>query len=193
MEGKELKKVLKNHKLWINTEGEEGEQAALSEEVLFGKDLSGAELRFADLSGVNLESAVLKGVNLMGADLSDSDLCGADFSGADLSGTNLGGADFKGASLKNVSLEGANLSGVNLSGADLLGASLDFAAYPLWSGGIDVHIDDAQVVMFLYFLLKNVKYSKNVSASLKKLLLKNRLIDKANECGLAKECGFVEK
>lgn len=40
----QLKKVLDDHQLWLETEGKEGKQADLS-----GADLSGADLRGADL------------------------------------------------------------------------------------------------------------------------------------------------
>lgn len=191
MKEKELKNILDNHKLWIKSEGEQGRRADLSEAVIFGENLSGQDLRFADLSCANLEEADLKNINLMGADLSDSDLCGADLSGANLSGANLGGTDFSGAKLTGASLEGANLSGATLSGADLKGASLDFAAFPLWCGGINVHIDDTQAVQLLYHLLKNVSCSKNVSGELKALLLQKSIIAKANEFYMTAECGRI--
>ena len=187
-----IKEILDRHKLWIKSVGEEGEKADLSEEVLSGEDLRGVDLRFADLSGVNLEDADLKYANLMGADLSDSDLLGADFSNADLSGANLGGADFEGANLNGANLEGANLSGASLRGADLKLANFEYSSFPLWSGGVDVNIDDAQALQLLYFLLKNVSYSKNISKDFKKMLLKNDIVSKANECYLAKECGEIQ-
>lgn len=191
MNENKLKEILDNHKLWLKTEGEQGKKADLKEVVLYGANLRGQDLRFANLSGINLEEADLSGTKLMGADLSDSDLCGANFSSADLSGANLGGADFSETDLRGASLEGANLSGVDLRGADLKGASLEFAAFPLWDGGTDVNIDDKQVKELLYHLLKNVSCSKNVSEELKTLLLKEELIDKANESYLAKDCGMI--
>lgn len=192
MNKRKSKMILDNHTLWIKSGGEEGKKADLSDECLYGANLSGLDLRFADLSGVNLEEAALKNINLMGADLSDSDLSGADFSDADLSGANLGGADFSGANLKYANLEGANLSGANLKGADLKGASLDFAAFPLWCGGVDVNIDEDQAIQLLYHLLKNIEYSKNVGVNLKRLLLKKEIVDIANKFYMAKECGKIE-
>lgn len=52
-----------------------------------------------------------------------SDLTGADLTGADLHGANLHGAD---------------LTGANLHRADLTGADLDFSAWPLWCGSLNV-------------------------------------------------------
>lgn len=54
-----INSILRNHKLWIDSEGKEGEQANLK-----GADLEGANLFGADLRGANLE-----GANLIGADL----------------------------------------------------------------------------------------------------------------------------
>jgi uncharacterized protein YjbI with pentapeptide repeats len=38
-----LNKILKSHKLWLDTEGEEGEQADFSRADLIGIDLTGAK------------------------------------------------------------------------------------------------------------------------------------------------------
>ena len=54
-----LDKILDNHKLWLKTDGEQGEQADL-----WGADLSGANLGRADLSGANLSGANLWRANL---------------------------------------------------------------------------------------------------------------------------------
>lgn len=37
--------------------------------------------------------------------------------------------------------------------ADLSGADLDYSAFPLWCGGLDVNIDDRQATQLLYHLL----------------------------------------
>ena len=58
----EFKKILGEHKLWLNGNG--GQQANLS-----GADLSGANLSGANLSGANLSGANLRGADLSGADL----------------------------------------------------------------------------------------------------------------------------
>ena len=53
----ELNKVLKLHKLWLNTDGKEGERADLTDVNLAGADLRGIDLRGADLTGVDLTDA----------------------------------------------------------------------------------------------------------------------------------------
>jgi len=154
----ELNKILDNHKLWVQTCGEQGERA----------DLSYADLRGANLRGANLSDANLRGANLRGANLSDANLRGANLSYADLSD--------------------ANLSDANLSGADL-----DYSAFPLWCGGLDVHIDDKQATQLLYHLVRNVQYSKNTSAEMKKLCMVKSIVKKANEFHRVDECGEIKR
>ena len=64
MDAKELKDIIDNHKLWLDSSNNTGEKA---------------DLRRADLNGFDL-----RGVNLSGADLSKVDLRGANLKGADL-------------------------------------------------------------------------------------------------------------
>lgn len=47
-------------------------------------------------------------------------------------------ADLSCADLRCANLRGANLRGADLSGANLRGANLDFCAWPLWCGGLNV-------------------------------------------------------
>ena len=61
--------ILKQHERWLETDGEEGEQA----------DLSGA-----DLSGANLCEANLREANLFGADLREANLFRAELLRANL-------------------------------------------------------------------------------------------------------------
>ena len=133
----ELNKILDNHKLWLQTNGEQGERANLEE--------------------ANLEEANLKEANLKWA--------------------NLGRANLKWANLKWANLEGANL---------------DFSCFPLWCGGLDVHIDDKQATQLLYHLVRNVQYSKNTSAEMKKLCMLKSIVKKANEFHRVDECGKIE-
>ena len=137
MNQKELDKILDNHKLWLKTNGAEGERA----------NLSSADLRSADLSYANLSSADLRS---------------------------------------------ADLSYANLRSADLSSADLDYSAFPLWCGGLDVHIDDKQATQLLYHLIRNVKYSKNTSKAMKKICRIKSLINQANKFHRVSECGEIE-
>jgi Pentapeptide repeats (8 copies) len=114
MEASELKEILGQHKLWIETNGKQGERA----------DLEGANLQGADLEGANLESAILWGANLTdaylgGANLTVANLKGAILCGANLTGAILAGANLHGANLTDAKLEGAYLTGANLTNAIL--------------------------------------------------------------------------
>ena len=57
MDKKKLKEILKQHKLWLETNGLEGERAELQD----------ANLSWANLSRVNLCDADFRGANLTGA------------------------------------------------------------------------------------------------------------------------------
>ena len=96
---KELKEILAQHVLWLDSDGEQGRRAYLNRADLNGADLGGAILFEAELTRANLTRA---------------DLSGADLRDADLRGANLGGAD-----LREANLNGADLRGTNLDGAEL--------------------------------------------------------------------------
>ena len=105
-----LSAILKEHQLWINSNGENGERADLSNKNLRGENLRGANLRGADLRGANLRGANLRGADLRGADLRGANLFRANLIGADLRGADLFRADLEGADLEGANLEGANLN-----------------------------------------------------------------------------------
>ena len=158
MERERLKKILTNHKLWVESNGSEGRKARLR----------GADLRGEDLRGVNLS--------------------GANLSCADLESTTLRGANLSGANLNCVDLWGADLRGANLENADL-----DSACFQLEWGWLDVHIDDKYATQLLYYLMRNVKFSKNVSPEMKKLFNNEKLIEQANKFHRVDEYGVIER
>ncbi len=114
MNSEQLKKILRLHKLWLDSNGKSGKRA----------DLRGAKLRGAELQGANLQDAELCGADLRGADLRKANLRGADLQYADLRYAKLREADLYGADLQDVTLRDANLLDANLVGADLQGADL---------------------------------------------------------------------
>ena len=73
----QLKKILADHKLWVESDYQTGKKADLN-----GADLRNADLRSADLSGADLTAAHLRYANLRYADLNGADLEGADLTGA---------------------------------------------------------------------------------------------------------------
>ena len=89
MKQSELKAILKDHKLWIQSDGKQGKRADLR-----GTDLGIAYLQDVNLAGADLEGAYLRGANLVGADLE-----GANLQGANLRGANLQDADLRDAKL----------------------------------------------------------------------------------------------
>ena len=166
----ELDKVLESHKKWLGRDWR-GKRAVLNNE-----DLRATILRVA-----NLQKAYL-----CGADLRDADLRDADFREA-----NLIEADLRGADLIYANLRGANLRGADLNGADLRGANIDYSAFPLWCGGLDVNIDDRITIQLLYHLVRNVLYSKNTSEELKNLLSQKEIVTVANQFHRVDECGRI--
>ena len=117
MDNNKIRKMLKQHRLWLNCNG--GERINLHR-----VELRNADLHEANLRGANLRNDDLSNVNLCGADLREADLHGADLSGADLGWANLCNTD-----LSYANLYGANLLGANLNCAGLHGAILDNVKY----------------------------------------------------------------
>ena len=140
--------ILKEHQLWLESNGRNGKKADLSNKNLIGADLEGANLRGADLRGADLEGANLRGANLRGANLIGANLIGANLREAslieaslieaNLRGANLKGAYLRGANLRGANLEGAYLERANLIGADLEGTNLNTQ----FLGSADLFTDD---------------------------------------------------
>lgn len=148
----ELDKILRQHKIWADSNHKFGTRADLAGAHLSDADLPRAVLSFArlteadlssgdlsrsDLSNVEFEHTDLSNTDLSYARLSDADLRRAildhaDLSSADMRHVNLGNADLSSADLvdadlRNADLKGADLSEVNLSIANLSGADLSDA------------------------------------------------------------------
>jgi len=96
----ELKSILAEHKLWVETYRVQGTRANLQDANLSGADLRDANLICADLYGAILTGAILTGANLTGAFLRGANLQGANLEGANLYGANLEGADLTGTILE---------------------------------------------------------------------------------------------
>ena len=137
-----LSVILKEHQLWLKSNGVKGKYANLSNKNLTEANLEGANLANADLGRANLRNADLGGANLGGANLGGANLANADLGnaylkrtnlrdaylkGAILRGADLGGADLRIADFKIADLRGANLIGADLRGADLRDADLEGA------------------------------------------------------------------
>jgi hypothetical protein len=80
----ELKTILEQHKLWLDSNGKEGKCANLAYANLTDANLSGADLTEANLTRANLTRADLIGAHLNCADLTDANLSGANLTDANL-------------------------------------------------------------------------------------------------------------
>ena len=89
-----LADALARHEIWLESDGQEGSRADLSDRnfsgaVLCGVNLEAADLQRADFTGADLRNANLRSTNLSGAVFDGTDLRGADFSGSDLTDISL--------------------------------------------------------------------------------------------------------
>lgn len=108
----QLRSILEQHLLWINSDRRAGRRADFS-----ATDLSGVDLSKTVLASANFRGAVLDRTNLAGAMLAAADFQDAALSRTDLAGADLRGADFRGANLDNVRDEGATVGELEKTGA----------------------------------------------------------------------------
>jgi uncharacterized protein YjbI with pentapeptide repeats len=125
----DLLKILGNHKQYLETEGEKGKRADLTNADLMGANLSKADLRKAilekaDLTGANLKEADLNGANKKYLQTKAIEGKKADQTGANLNCAKMVKACLSKAHLQNAILTGANLTDAHLTGAHLTGADL---------------------------------------------------------------------
>ncbi|UGL60806.1 pentapeptide repeat-containing protein [Staphylococcus phage vB_SauM-HM01] len=106
----ELNKALEEHKLWIESNEEEGKRA----------DLSFTDLCDLDLNDVDLREATLIGADLSYVDLTEADLRYADLSCAKLIEVNLTEDTLIGANLSQASLQG--IRGLEMYSIDNIGS-----------------------------------------------------------------------
>jgi len=90
----ELEEMLDHHRIWVESEGKDGQRADFQRAVLHDAYLQGADLRGANFCQANLLGAELQNANLQGADFSEAHL-----HKASLQGATLRSANFEGASL----------------------------------------------------------------------------------------------
>ncbi|WP_304334761.1 pentapeptide repeat-containing protein, partial [Conchiformibius steedae] len=143
----QLDEIIDQHRLWLETDGKDGQRANLSGQRLIGLKLSGADLEGAILFRVNLSGADLRGIILSGESLEEANLSGANLSGAILSGTilaraNLSGANLSGAILFRVNLSGADLGRANIEWTDLDNTDITVAQNWQYAIGINTILTD---------------------------------------------------
>ena len=148
MNSNEMNEILKKHKIWLTSNGKNGCQIELDDDLSYSKIVA-ADLRCANLNSSNLTHAKLSYTNLKGADLSFCNLEWAELCCTNLERINLGfcklenadlrcanlidahlyrsilqSANLRGANLRNAFLQSADLRGADLSDTDLSGADL---------------------------------------------------------------------
>jgi len=138
----ELKSILDEHAMWLETNGEKGKQADLSyvdftrqnreEALLQWNMLRKADLRHANFLGASLRGAVLSKINLSGAALKRVDFVRSQFINANLKEahlveSNLQMADFSGANMQKARLYKANLQDGNFLFANFEDSSITHA------------------------------------------------------------------
>jgi len=119
-----LEEKLASHLEWLDSHGQNGLRADLSDADLEGQELIGVKLKLADLHDANLRAA-----DLLLADLRDSTLMRADMEDSCLVGANLEGANLEGASLETaMGLVSRQIAGANLRDALLPPHIMEFEA-----------------------------------------------------------------
>lgn len=119
-----LDEKLAGHLEWLDSQGQGGLRADLSDADLEGEELIGVKLRLADLHDANLRAA-----DLLLADLRDASLIRADLEDSCLVGANLEAANLEGASLETaMGLVPRQIAGANLRDALLPPQIMEFDA-----------------------------------------------------------------
>jgi uncharacterized protein YjbI with pentapeptide repeats len=149
---KDLKNILEEHKIWLESKGKDGKRASLRSTNLYKADLKGCNLAYADLQdaylcGTQFDNACLVGANMKFAvaftayfdgadckranfkysDLTTAGFIKADLTAANLENTNCAGGFFMDAILKDTRLKSADLHYAQFAGADFDGADLQGA------------------------------------------------------------------
>ncbi|MGC2693980.1 MAG: pentapeptide repeat-containing protein [Desulfobaccales bacterium] len=151
----DLDQILKDHKLWFESDKKEGKKADLSGSDLRWANMGGvfllrailikAQLNFANLNGADLRDAILTKAELIDSNLSKASLSGADLTGTKLSGANLIGADLSAAQLFEADLSGADLLGADLEYASMIGANLSGKTNLTLANLTAVHLNGANL------------------------------------------------
>ena len=114
MDPSELDQFLNAHRLWLNSNGQQGQQAK-GKHDFSEKDLTGAQLSKAVLTNSNFTKAILRDANLK-----EARLAGAIFKHANLQNAILQNADLRNADLEEaLYFQTAQLAGANVCGAKL--------------------------------------------------------------------------
>lgn len=123
MNHSKLKKILDQHRLWVESSKRQGERADLRGADLYNTDFQNLNLNDVNFVGADLRSANFGNTSLSGANFGSANLCSANLYNADLTRANFYNANLQDTDLINANLQGANLRGANFQGANLTGAN----------------------------------------------------------------------
>lgn len=165
---KEMKKILADHKLWLDGKG--GCRAVLAGKkfigmgnVLIGADLRRADLSFAFLKSINLSRADFRGANLGSINMRDCKLsfailCDANIDQASLAGSDLYESNFRHSSLLRSDLSNTNLFNADMRGAIMRGVNFDDSAL------IRTDFSDSDLIDAHFYgaMIKDADFSRTV-------------------------------
>ena len=184
----DLKKILADHRKWVESNNKEGNRA----ELKFA-NLKRADLGESNLYEASLHRAMLVDANLTKANLELTDLAGANLQGAKLSNANLKkshiiGADLRGSWLLDTDLRGALLMEADLSKARLIQANLN-EAHLDEANFKDSYLQGANLIDARGLLAKQLSGTNLVGAKLSDDIRKFEGVIHANE--LVKKAGRI--
>lgn len=84
MTQRELDRVIADHRLWLESVGEQGKRADLTGVNLTGLNMSGADMTWAIMSGANLTGLDMTGIDMTGAIMAGAIITGAKFAGTNI-------------------------------------------------------------------------------------------------------------
>ncbi|HZK70064.1 MAG TPA: pentapeptide repeat-containing protein [Clostridia bacterium] len=121
IEQNEFEDIYDKHKLWLKTNGEDGQQADFSnlELTRIRFDREYLNLHKAIFFRANLKDCVIRYANFEEANFEEADLTSIDLISSNLACSNLRNAILINADLRKVNFAGTNLEGADLEGADL--------------------------------------------------------------------------
>ena len=142
----------------------------LSDTILSGYNLSGADLSDAALYWSWLTETNLSNANLSGADLMGASLFSTDLSNANLSSANLDSAIMVRTNFENANLTGCRIYGISAWDLELQGTvQLDLIITP--HGDPAITVDNLEVAQFIYLLLNNEKLRDVIDTITSKVVL----------------------
>ncbi len=130
-----LDEILKNHQIWLKSNGKEGTQADFTNFALIDNQLLGVNFEKAIFSSSRIEDVDLRNANLsetlfIGSNLIKTNFKGANLNGANFTNANLENIDFSHTKLDSVTWENVkvkNLKGLSSKVEDQIKSQIEFS------------------------------------------------------------------